>query len=115
MSLGALRSTFSEMQTGEVGRVGDAVGVYQPHLRQGGVDVCPGSREPLTPEMSVTTPCHLLLPLDSAASVHLSSLPADSVTIPPGPLEFYFLRGSGGWAPGAGLSCCCLLTWARIS
>lgn len=110
---GALRRTFSEMQRGEVGGV---LGVCQPHLRQGGVDVCPGSPEPLTPEMSVTPPCLVLLPLDSAASVHLWSPPADSVTIPPGGLELYFLRGSGGWAPGAGLSCCCcLLTWPRIS
>lgn len=64
--------------------------------------------------MSITTPC-LLLPLDSAASVQLSSLLADSVTIPKGPLDLYFLRGSGGWAPDVGLGCCCLLTWARIS
>lgn len=112
-SLGALRSTFSEMQRGEVGGVERQR--VQPHPRQRGGDVCRGSREPLTPEMSVTTTCLVLPPLDSAASVRLSSLPADSVTVPPGPLDLYFLRGSGGWAPGAGLSCCCLLTWARIS
>lgn len=68
-SLGAL-STFSEMQRGEVGRVERQR--VQPHLRQGGGDVCPGSREPLTPEMSASTPCLVLLPLDSAASVQPS-------------------------------------------
>lgn len=68
-------------------------------------------QEPLTPEMSITTPCLILLP---RTVPHLSSPLADSVTIPKGPLDLYFLRGSWGWAPGVGLSCC-LLTWARIS
>lgn len=48
-------------------------------------------REPLTPEMSITTPCLILLP---RTVLHLSSPLADSVTIPKGPLDLYFLRGS---------------------
>ena len=65
--------------------------------------------------MSITTPCLLILPPDSAASVHLSSLLAVSVTVPPGLLILHFLRGCGVWVPDEGLGCCCLLTWARIS
>lgn len=57
---------------------------------------------------------YILLPLDSAASVHLSIHLADLVTIPPGLLDLYFLRGIGGWAPDVGLGCC-LFTWVRIS
>lgn len=108
----ALRSTFSQ-RCREVRRGGglQAQGLSLAALESSSSKTKRGGC--LTPEMSVTTPRRRhrrLLPPDSAASVHLSSLLADSVTVPPGPLDLYFLRGIGGWAPDVGLGCCCLLT-----